>query len=81
MSHTTDKGSAAPPLRDQRGLVHRMRRLHGQVDAIELSLARRGGTAPRCLLLDAVVTDEGFAGETGIIRYYGASQERDVVFD
>jgi DNA-binding FrmR family transcriptional regulator len=38
MSHTNDEGSAARPLRDQRGLVNRVRRLRGQVDAIERAL-------------------------------------------
>jgi FrmR/RcnR family transcriptional regulator, repressor of frmRAB operon len=39
MSHTDDEGSAARPLRDKRGLVNRVRRLRGQVDAIERALA------------------------------------------
>jgi len=39
MSHTNDEGSASRPLRDQRGLVNRVRRLRGQVDAIERALA------------------------------------------
>jgi len=39
MSHTNDEGSAARPLRDKRGLVNRVRRLRGQVDAIERALA------------------------------------------
>ena len=37
--HTNDEGSAARPLRDQRGLVNRVRRLRGQVEAIERALA------------------------------------------
>ena len=39
MSHTNDEGPAAHPLRDRRGLVNRVRRLRGQVDAIERALA------------------------------------------
>ena len=39
MSRTNDEGSAAHPLRDKRGLVNRVRRLRGQVDAIERALA------------------------------------------
>ena len=39
MSHTNDESSAARPLRDKRGLVNRVRRLRGQVDAIERALA------------------------------------------
>ena len=38
MSHTNDDGSDSRPLRDQRGLVNRVRRLRGQVDAIERAL-------------------------------------------
>lgn len=39
MSHTNDEGPATRPLRDKRGLVNRVRRLRGQVDAIERALA------------------------------------------
>jgi DNA-binding FrmR family transcriptional regulator len=39
MSHANDEGSASRSLRDQRGLVNRVRRLRGQVDAIERALA------------------------------------------
>jgi len=38
MSHANDEGSSRSP-RDQRGLVNRVRRLRGQVDAIERALA------------------------------------------
>jgi FrmR/RcnR family transcriptional regulator, repressor of frmRAB operon len=40
MSHNGDDDGLAPrPLRDKRGLVNRVRRLRGQVDAIERALA------------------------------------------
>ena len=39
MRHTSDESSAPRPLRDKRGLVNRVRRLRGQVDAIERALA------------------------------------------
>jgi len=39
MSRTNDEGSTDRPLRDKRGLVNRVRRLRGQVDAIERALA------------------------------------------
>jgi DNA-binding FrmR family transcriptional regulator len=39
MSDNNDEDSAARPLRDQRELVNRVRRLRGQVDAIERALA------------------------------------------
>jgi DNA-binding FrmR family transcriptional regulator len=39
MSHKNDEGSGPRPLRDKRGLVNRVRRLRGQVDAIERALA------------------------------------------
>jgi DNA-binding FrmR family transcriptional regulator len=39
MSGTNDEGSIPAPLRDKRGLVNRVRRLRGQVDAIERALA------------------------------------------
>ena len=39
MSRRNDEGSASRPLRDKRGLVNRVRRLRGQVDAIERALA------------------------------------------
>ena len=39
MRHTNDEASASRRLRDQRGLVNRVRRLRGQVDAIERALA------------------------------------------
>src|ERR1700724_1972468 len=39
MSRTNDESSASRPLRDKRGLVNRVRRLRGQVDAIERALA------------------------------------------
>ena len=39
MHHTNDDSSAPHPLRDKRGLVNRVRRLRGQVDAIERALA------------------------------------------
>src|ERR1700739_2432031 len=39
MHHTTDEGPAPRPLRDKRGLVNRVHRLRGQVDAIERALA------------------------------------------
>jgi FrmR/RcnR family transcriptional regulator, repressor of frmRAB operon len=39
MSHRDDKERPSPrPLRDKRGLVNRVRRLRGQVDAIERAL-------------------------------------------
>src|ERR1700736_2338869 len=38
MTHTNDRGSSSRPLRDKRGLVNRVRRLRGQVDAIERAL-------------------------------------------
>jgi FrmR/RcnR family transcriptional regulator, repressor of frmRAB operon len=40
MSDKNDDGPAARALRDKRGLVNRVRRLRGQVDAIERALAR-----------------------------------------
>lgn len=39
MSHKNDNDTATRPLRDKRGLVNRVRRLRGQVDAIERALA------------------------------------------
>jgi FrmR/RcnR family transcriptional regulator, repressor of frmRAB operon len=39
MSHGNADSSAPHPLRDKRGLVNRVRRLRGQVDAIERALA------------------------------------------
>jgi DNA-binding FrmR family transcriptional regulator len=39
MSDSDGQNSAARPLRDKRGLVNRVRRLRGQVDAIERALA------------------------------------------
>jgi FrmR/RcnR family transcriptional regulator, repressor of frmRAB operon len=39
MNGTNDDGSVPNPLRDKRGLVNRVRRLRGQVDAIERGLA------------------------------------------
>jgi hypothetical protein len=39
MSHKNEDGSGPRPLRDKRGLVNRVRRLRGQVDAIERALA------------------------------------------
>jgi|SRR5689334_17755928 FrmR/RcnR family transcriptional regulator, repressor of frmRAB operon len=40
MSHdANDERAATRPLRDKRGLVNRVRRLRGQVDAIERALA------------------------------------------
>ena len=39
MTHTNDRGSSSRPLRDKRGLVNRVRRLRGQVDAVERALA------------------------------------------
>jgi FrmR/RcnR family transcriptional regulator, repressor of frmRAB operon len=39
MTHSNAEGSAQQPLRDKRGLVNRVRRLRGQVDAIERALA------------------------------------------
>jgi DNA-binding FrmR family transcriptional regulator len=38
MHHTSDEGRTPRPLRDKRGLVNRVRRLRGQVDAIERAL-------------------------------------------
>src|ERR1700694_646410 len=38
MGHHNEERSAPRPLRDKRGLVHRVRRLRGQVDAIERAL-------------------------------------------
>jgi FrmR/RcnR family transcriptional regulator, repressor of frmRAB operon len=38
MDHHHEKRSAPGPLRDKRGLVNRVRRLRGQVDAIERAL-------------------------------------------
>jgi DNA-binding FrmR family transcriptional regulator len=37
--HASDEGPAPRPLRDKRGLVNRVRRLRGQVDAVERALA------------------------------------------
>src|ERR1700752_2693867 len=48
MSHTNDEGPTARELRDKRGLVNRVRRLRGQVDAIERALA--GGASCSDLL-------------------------------
>jgi FrmR/RcnR family transcriptional regulator, repressor of frmRAB operon len=39
MAHKDDDASGPRPLRDKRGLVNRVRRLRGQVDAIERALA------------------------------------------
>jgi DNA-binding FrmR family transcriptional regulator len=39
MHRISEEGSAPRPLRDKRGLVNRVRRLRGQVDAIERALA------------------------------------------
>jgi len=39
MTHSNAEGSGPRPLRDKRGLVNRVRRLRGQVDAIERALA------------------------------------------
>ncbi len=38
MPHHNEERSAPHPLRDKRGLVNRVRRLRGQVDAIERAL-------------------------------------------
>lgn len=38
MTHEHDEGSAPRPLRDKRGLINRVRRLRGQVEAIERAL-------------------------------------------
>jgi DNA-binding FrmR family transcriptional regulator len=38
MGHHNEEGSQPRPLRDKRGLVNRVRRLRGQVDAIERAL-------------------------------------------
>ncbi len=38
MGHHNENRSVARPLRDKRGLVNRVRRLRGQVDAIERAL-------------------------------------------
>ena len=38
MGHHDEKRSAPGPLRDKRGLVNRVRRLRGQVEAIERAL-------------------------------------------
>ena len=56
MSHTDDEGSAARPLRDKRGLVNRVRRLRGQVDAIERALA---GAASCSDLLQRITAARG----------------------
>ena len=37
--HASDEGPTPRPLRDKRGLVNRVRRLRGQVDAVERALA------------------------------------------
>lgn len=39
MNGTNEEGPVPNPLRDRRGLVNRVRRLRGQVDAIERGLA------------------------------------------
>jgi FrmR/RcnR family transcriptional regulator, repressor of frmRAB operon len=39
MPHKDDDAPGPQPLRDKRGLVNRVRRLRGQVDAIERALA------------------------------------------
>jgi len=56
MSHTNDEGSAARPLRDKRGLVNRVRRLRGQVDAIERALT---GAASCSDLLQRITAARG----------------------
>jgi FrmR/RcnR family transcriptional regulator, repressor of frmRAB operon len=38
MPHHNEERSAPRPLRDKRGLVNRVRRLRGQVDAVERAL-------------------------------------------
>lgn len=39
MNHTNEESPDPRPLRDKKGLVNRVRRLRGQVDAIERALA------------------------------------------
>ena len=56
MSHTNDERSAARPLRDKRGLVNRVRRLRGQVDAIERALT---GAASCSDLLQRITAARG----------------------
>jgi DNA-binding FrmR family transcriptional regulator len=56
MSHRNDEGSAPRPLRDKRGLVNRVRRLRGQVDAIERAL---GGEASCSDLLQRITAARG----------------------
>jgi len=59
MSDTNDEDSAARTLRDQRGLVNRVRRLRGQVDAIERALA---GEASCSDLLQRITAARGAIG-------------------
>jgi FrmR/RcnR family transcriptional regulator, repressor of frmRAB operon len=56
MSGTNGEGSVPTPLRDKRGLVNRVRRLRGQVDAIERAL---GGEASCSDLLQRITAARG----------------------
>jgi DNA-binding FrmR family transcriptional regulator len=56
MTHTNNEGSAPRPLRDKRGLVNRVRRLRGQVDAIERALT---GAASCSDLLQRITAARG----------------------
>jgi FrmR/RcnR family transcriptional regulator, repressor of frmRAB operon len=57
MSHRDDDDGVPPrPLRDKRGLVNRVRRLRGQVDAIERALA---GAASCSDLLQRITAARG----------------------
>jgi hypothetical protein len=48
MSDKNQGGSGPHPLRDNRGLVNRVRRLRGQVDAIERALAGEASAQTFC---------------------------------
>jgi FrmR/RcnR family transcriptional regulator, repressor of frmRAB operon len=56
MTHRDDKATPPPPLRDQRRLVNRVRRLRGQVDAIERAL---DGEASSSDLLQRITAARG----------------------
>ena len=58
MSHHNEERSAPRPLRDKRGLVNRVRRLRGQVDAIERALE---GDADCARVMQLTVSARGAA--------------------
>ena len=64
MGQYDEKRSAPGPLRDKRGLVNRVRRLRGQVDAIERALA---GGATCSDLLQRITAARGAALSTAIV--------------